>query len=197
MRKFLLRLLINIFKFLCISVPLQLLGALILLPFLYYRHDKYARTLPSWLKWFDCADFYVGRDTSTYVNKIIPQGWWIRYCWLAWRNPINYFSYKYLGFLLEPPYKSLTYIKIPESEHDIGDSSQDIEGFYYQEIEVNSKVYYEYYYIYVYTIPFTSIQKCIRFRMGWKLGQNIYAKYGHVQDVFVISPFHTFSGIKG
>jgi hypothetical protein len=197
MIKFLFRLIINLIKFTCISIPLQLIGSLVLLPTLYF-FPKIKR-LPTCLKWFDGADQYVGRNTEVY-DKIMDSDFWTKYTWLAWRNPINYFSYTYLGFYLKNPYVVTFLSKNPNVYSEIGDATNKVAGLYRIEITLQDKIYYEYYYIFVYKSIFKlyslSQPKCIRFRMGWKIGEDPFFKDEHVQEVFVISPFHKFDGIN-
>ena len=69
MIKFLLRLLKHTITFLFICLPLQLIGAILLLPAVYYSRSP---QLPYLLRWFDNADMYVERDASTYLNEVIP-----------------------------------------------------------------------------------------------------------------------------
>lgn len=190
MKKFLIRLLINIVKFLFIALPLQLIGMIILA--IYLPLNPKCRKLPDILAWFDGADQYVGRDTSVY-DQVMAGELFLKWNWLAWRNPINYFGYKYLGFELRHPYVSTEYYRSPQGYQDIGNSHGDIPGIYYEEITTESGVYYEYYYVHKYTMPLLK-GKCFRFRMGWKLGQNLDMKEGYVQEAFVISPFMSYSG---
>jgi hypothetical protein len=86
-------------------------------------------------------------------------------------------------------------MKSPESSHEIGNSTDCSPGFFYIEIRMNSKTYYEYYYIKVYNIPFTSLQKCIRFRMGYKLDEDLFNKSEWVEEVLVLNPFANYSGL--
>ena len=177
---------------LVISLPLQLVGALALLiylPIAAYRAtpENASTMLPLALKWFDCVDSYVGRNTDTYL-AVIAQGWWARYCWLAWRNPCNYFGYVILGTILTAPISQTIHTSI-ESEA-VSDGTGGIPGLFYTEVEANGKTYYEYYYIKKYTSFGTP--KCLRIRIGYKLG---LAKPGdNAEQVFVISPWHSYNG---
>lgn len=195
-KKFFIRLIINLFKLLVISIPLEILGIMILL--IYLPLNPNVKKLPNWLKWFDGADQYFGRSTETY-NFIMSSSWWDKYIWLAWRNPCNYFGYKYLGFDLGEEYNLTEFVKIVNSSYnpyinkDIGDGEGCIPGFIYQEISANGKTYYEYYWIKAF--KFRNEIKCIRFRMGYKLGQDIPLQSGRIQEVTIFSPFHSYNGL--
>jgi hypothetical protein len=189
---FLYRLCIQICSFFFVSLPLTVLGILILLPVVcIYDIGK----LPAVLRWFDSADPYVGRDTSVitqlnqnpetskyfFVNKILT-----KYNWLAFRNPINYFSYKYLGFQWDSPTLVTT-----SGSSKVGDSAGKVPGLYYIEVIQNDRTHYEYYFIYK-----LSSTRCIRARMGHKIGQFESNKKGdYVQQVLVIQPFKSYSGV--
>jgi len=189
MCKFLLRLIINIAKFLCISIPLQLIGAVALAAYIPFSNPAGKdKCLPSALRWFDCADFYFNRDTSTYL-RVIAAGKWARYCWLAWRNPINYFNYKYMGFYMDSKAK-VTYEYSSSPNEEIGDGTGDVPGLFVREISCTDGQYYEYYYIY----QWPNMHTCFRFRLGWKIGQRKPLVSGYVQDVFVVSPYHSYDG---
>jgi len=81
--------------FLFLLFPLMVAGAIILLfvcPFV----PKDQLRLPKLFKIWDIVDDYVGRDTSV-IKKIYAEGWWARYCYCAWRNPINWWDYQVMG----------------------------------------------------------------------------------------------------
>lgn len=160
----------NLLLLLLINIPLEILGWIILLPVCFLsKKDK----LPVILRWFDNADLYIDRDTSTYLN-VIKSGWFNRYCWLAFRNPCNYFGYKILGFKSN--------FSIPRSP--VGDSAGYVPGLFY----IEHSGYYEYYYIKKW-----SATKCFRFRMGWKLSNTDAGDW--VQRVFVIQPYKSYTGV--
>lgn len=184
---FIYRFLNRLALFLLVSVPLQLAGMIILFPFTYIYQIG---ALPIWLRWFDSADPYVGRNTET-IELETKKGWMNRYYWLALRNPINYFSYKYLGFIWNSPE-----ILNVQGPMNVGDATDHVAGYKYIEIKQNNKIYYEYVYIYVYKLTANSLQKCIRFRMGWKISDPYKNKNGELQqEVFVISPYHSYNGL--
>jgi hypothetical protein len=188
MIKFILRLVKALVQFILIEVPLQLVGAIILLIYLPFTSRL---QLPYLLKWFDCADFYIDRDVTTYLG-VLAQGWWARYKWLAWRNPINYFEYIYLGIKVAPDHMYTVYN--PEEEQ-VGDSTGDRPGLRYIELQQDNKTYYEYYYIVKYSLFANQEQKCFRFRLGWKISDKNNSIGSYIQHVLVVSPYKSYSGV--
>lgn len=185
MVRFLYRLLINLLKLIFICLPLELVGILILAP-VCLMSTSYR--LPKILRWFDNADMYVGRDTSTYL-KVVDSGWIPRYLWLSLRNPINYFGYTVLGVC---PQTSLEARSETISDSPIGDTSSP--GLYRCEAMIDGKSYYEYYLIFVYTF---SPDHCFRFRMGHKLQKFVDNKIGSsIQWVMCVQPWKAYSGKK-
>jgi hypothetical protein len=187
---FIIRFLGMLSSFICVEIPLQLLGAVILLVYLPFSKSE---QLPYVLRWFDCADFYVGRNTDTY-RSVVAQGWYARYCWLAWRNPINYFEYSVLG--AKVIHKPLVTVQNRSGKPEIGTSKGDISGLYHCECDYGQGTIYEYYYIYGYKVPFTNIQKCVRFRMGYKIDYPESNKIGSIiQHCLVFNPFASYEGV--
>lgn len=190
---FMIRFLKHLFTLVFVNIPLQLLGALILLMYLPFSKSE---KLPVWLKWVDNADIWVGRDPYTYL-LVCRDGWWARYCWLAWRNPLNYFGYVVQGADIKEVLstKSVTVysgdvdITKPRQLPQIGDSHSKAPGFFHREVETLDGNLYEYYYIHRW-----SATKCFRFRMGYKLGQDADCK-GPTQAVFVIQPWKSYTGL--
>jgi hypothetical protein len=136
--------------------------------------------LPWYLKWFDLADNWpeCGReDSTTYKEKIIPQGWFARYTWTQWRNPVNYFQYMYLGVQIDYPNGVIT-----ELLGDIRTYSSGENGWYYIEID---NVYYEY--LWQYNWKFLPGKRIV-LRMGHKL-MSLGNSVEHVQFVASIMPF--------
>ncbi len=199
-----------IYLFICL--PLQLVGIpLVALAVLVQPWDAYR--LPKFLKWFDLADNYpeeFARSNETYVAQILPAGKFARFNYIALRNPTNYFCYKYLSvkFLrisafgcsrsLQPDYLDAMDPELAKVLllQDIGDngvsglSEIEIDGI---TIDDTAKHVWEYYRIYRYTI--FGITKCVRIRIGWKLSEFSDENQGKwLQWVFVISPFHSFTG---
>lgn len=205
---FIYRLLINLGKFLIISVPLQALGAIVLLIYLPI-HFKRVRAdislswkLPACLRWFDCGDLYseIHRNPVTYLLTVLPQGWWATYCWLAWRNPLNYFNYKYLSYYIKPRYiidsKQTTTLYAQVSslygpQARVGDSQGEFPGYHYGEITlVDNTVLYEYYFVWKW-----SDTRCFRLRLGYKLDDVTKIKEEYVQDVINIQIFRSYGGV--
>lgn len=173
---------------LLVSIPLQVIGSglvgiyLVLVPT--------CKRLPTYLKWFDGADQYIGRNTEVY-DQVMASNIWTKYCWLCWRNPTNYFNYTVLGFKIK--LRNIDWSNsYEEGDPEVGDSTGDHFGYFYGQIQdFDGHVYYEYY-----TIIKWSDTKCFRFRMGHKLGQLDKMKDGEwVQDVFVIQPYRSYNGI--
>ena len=165
----------------------MIIGAISLLIYLGIKKNNAPINLPKYLRWFDNADLYVGRDVSTYL-KVIFSGWWSRYTWLAFRNPTNYFNYVYLGFVFK---ESFVYIKHNSEEDKIGDTSK--EGFRHIElVNGDGKRYYEYYYIKKYWF---NPKVCFRFRMGWKIKDNKNKEKDAVQYCLVIAPYKEYTGV--
>lgn len=177
--KFILRLLKHLFIFLFICLPLQITGILLLL--VLCKFCKIGE-IPKMFRYFDSADPFIGRDISS-IQVVNNKGYWSRYVWLAWRNPINYFGYKILGIVIDKGAKQT----VLKGNTNIGDSKNKNPGLYFTEVEQNGKTYYEYYYIKKY-----SSNTCFRFRLGHKL-QDIHSGE-YVQQVFVISPYKSYSG---
>lgn len=192
-----------------LCLPLQLLGTLGLLIYLpVHRLISNNIQLPIVFRWFDNADIYpeFNRDSSTY-RQIYAQGWFIQYCWLAWRNPLNYFGYKILGTeikeigsvladVVEVSYNdSMAILVADKLKHaEIGDATDQVPGYHFVEVMINDQLYYEYYYIKKYT--FFGTPKCFRFRLGSKITDPKTLQLGsYLQQVFVISPFHSYSGV--
>ena len=190
---FALRLFKNSLIFFALSLPLMLVGIIVLIPLVALGYE--IGKLPVLFRWFDSADPFVGRNTEV-IESVNTQGRKAIYNWLALRNPINYFNYKYLGFVWNNP-EVKTYTSYAESFDitkpfpDIGDSTGDAPGFKYIEVKQDGKTYYEYYYIKKY-----NEKQCLRFRMGWKIGNPYQNNNGEIQqDVLVFQPLKSYSGI--
>jgi hypothetical protein len=148
--------------------------------------------LPRYLRWFDNADQFIGRDTSTYYG-VTKSGKWNRYVWLAFRNPLNYFGYKILGVeVIESPKLEDVWVHgnaITLTE--VGDRKGEKSGVYYVEITIAGKTYYEYH-----MIQKWSTTKCLRFRMGHKICDPSSNTTGSIiQWVFVLQPYKDYAGL--
>lgn len=184
--KFVYRLIKGLTTFIIVILPLQLVGILILYPVCYLVGPK---PLPAFLRWFDNADQYIGRDTSVYFS-VRDSGTANIYYWLAIRNPLNYFGYQVLGVTLSGT--ELQTLHTALDSINVGDGTNDHEGLLYSEVKQEDKTYYEYYYIKKYAI-FKQI-KCFRFRLGHKFTE-ISKNSEHVQWCFIISPYHSYDGV--
>ncbi len=178
--KFGLRLIICLCKLLFICIPLEILGWLVLLPACYFSKSS---KLPWYLKWYDNADIYIGRDASTYM-AVVDLGWKVRYQWLAFRNPLNYFGYVVLGMRITDK----VLVSSGNMKYTVGDSFGKVPGFLWTE---TTEGYYEYYYIHKW-----SEELCFRFRMGHKIGQPESNSIGSsAQWVMAIQPLKSYSGV--
>lgn len=187
---FLIRLMINICLFLVVELPLQLLGISILLPICYFYN---LGQFPKIVRWFDIADFYTTRDTSS-AQLVNTQGILAKFVYCAFRNPINYFGYFIEGLKFAPPIRILLDSTYNASGIDVGTSSNNTGGLFHTEIIIDEKKYYEYYFIYPYKLLKGN---CFRYRMGWKIDHPMSnTPYSTIQKVFTINPFATFSGIS-
>jgi len=197
MFKFIIRFLKLLSSFIFIEIPLQLAGAILLLPLCaIYDIGK----LPRIFRYFDSADPFVGRDTSV-IDSVSQLGWWAKYSWLAWRNPINYFEYTVLGFQFSAHFFAILTDSPPETSHDgiriaeVGTSTGSVPGFFQAEIQLDKDIYYEYYWVYKYQLSVLK-GKCFRFRIGHKIGHPRQNRQGSwCQHVLTINPFATYYGI--
>lgn len=172
----------HLLTFLFFVVPLMIAGWFILpIVLLFVRKDEIR--LPSLFKWFDSADSYIDRDTSVY-KAVCQEGYWARYIWLAFRNPINYVGYKVLGFQFDG---TEMYYNYDSKQFDIGDTSR--EGIRTIELMKNEKIFYEYY-----IIKKWSQTKCLRIRLGWKIKDNLNPIGSWCQWVFVFQIWKDYSG---
>lgn len=177
----------HLLLFLLVILPLQLIGALLIIPSCILQEPTALIPLPKFLKWFDNADQYVGRNTQTYM-AVYASGKWARYCWLAWRNPLNYFGYTILGIEID---QSLKVLDDSPKDIDIGDTTHS--GTYTGLISLGNKQYWELYKIIPYSLFGNKL--CLRIRLGWKLEHTSDLKVGQrCEWVFVISPFHAYTG---
>lgn len=179
---------------LVVSWPLTIIGVVLLLPVCYIQNKRGVKQLPTVLKWFDCADWYVNRNTSS-ITKVIEGGWFNWYYYISIRNPLNYFSYVILGVKIESIESKLVqnrfYSDNVKRPLEVGDTKNA--GFQVGEYIINGKTYYEYYLVQTYEI-FGKI-KCLRVRFGHKLGFN--PEIGNYYEyVTVLSPYHTYTGSK-
>lgn len=162
------RLLKHLSILLFISIPLQATSIIVVpLVLLYIGYDP---KFPAWLKWFDSADHWIGRNTETY-DHVIAEGFWSRWAWLSLRNPCNYFGYTVLGFKVID--------RISLIDHGVRGH------MHWSTWNVDGKLYYEY----DMERPW-SATKCFRMRIGYKLGNIGSTNIGDwCQGVFRIQPY--------
>lgn len=182
---------------LCISIPLEVIGWFVL-PVALLCASKTSLKLPSWARWLDCADMYFNRDTSVY-QSVWDKGLWARYCWLGWRNPGNFFGYKYLSFQFNSTGK---YLVCNPPEFNVGNTTGAHAGYRYMEYEQEEIItrlnvdswydrkYYEYYIIHKW-----SSKKCMRIRFGWKIGDNKNPIGSWCEGVMCLQFFIDYSGV--
>lgn len=178
------RFLTQLLKFLFIVLPLMVSGWVVLAVLLLFIPRNEIK-LPFLFRWYDNVDSYIGRDTSVY-EAVCAKGWWARYCWMAWRNPINYAGYKLFGFQFTP---DGFYSKVDSTQFSVGDTSAP--GFRFIEYRQaeDVKPYYEYY-----LIKKWSATKCLRFRFGWKIANVSNPIGSYCQWVMVFQPWKDYSG---
>lgn len=180
---FLIRLIKHLLLLFLVSLPLVLIGILITPIILLCIGDN--PKFPVWLNWFDNADHWLGRDTSTY-DAIITQGFAARYWFIAFQNPTNLFGYRVLGVQV----KNSLVILDTNNQYLVGDGAGNEPGYLKQEVLEDLDLIYEYYYI----LKWNSTH-CLRFRMGWKIGNPEKNKIGdYIENVFVFQPYKAYSG---
>lgn len=141
--------------------------------------------LPFLLRWFDSADLYFGRDPSKLIG-IYSSGLWNTYCDLAWRNPVNYFTYKILGFYYDAKKDQVNQKQY--GNPDVGDNSQA--GIYYEE----TNGYYQYIWVHKYSLL---SNHCFYLRFGYKIDSLNSAsvdKSQQTEECFTISPIKPYTG---
>ena len=185
---FIYRLILQTITFFFLLLPLMLIGAIIL-PFVCPFISKDELQLPALFRWWDNADSYLNRDTSAY-KTVCQAGWWSRYCYIAWRNPINYFDYLRMGLIWRGNEVYTTY---NPDEDNIGDGFNQIPGWRHIEVNQNGKKYWEYYLIYVY--PFNK-KVCFRWRSGYKIKDKNNPTGTITQWCLVLSPWKEYDGLQ-
>jgi len=177
--------------YLLIVLPLELLG-MIILPIVLIFISKDAVHLPFLFRWWDNHEYYLRNNGS--LDDLdglsgpkyhrIREGiegatglklLWARYKWLALRNALNYFQYKYLGLTWDDDYTIIS----KHGENDVDDVNP---GTYKVVVKIKGKEYWEHY---SYTdVPFTN--RTIRIRMGWKIGTVSSKRHGQpIQWTFI------------
>ena len=155
--------------------------------------------LPKWARWFDNGDpldmvYGLNGDKGYRLNKPCKTKWEIyrlRYTWLALRNPTNHFAYYILGHTCSSLNHMIVLEHISQPEGvEIGDWSH--EGYRYSKVmdlDASGDIR-EYYFIHKW-----SPTRCLRIRIGFKLGQNpLDFPRKTIQRCFVIQPYKKYLG---
>lgn len=170
----------HLLTFLCSVLPATLLGFFVVpVALLFCKKDTYDLPMLFWV-WGNNEDGINGYRTVSHF-KGDPSGFYSRYMWLAFRNPVHNYKLS-LGKVVNP--------KETNTKKLIGDiKTSDIghPGFLYQELSDGS---WQLYWIKRYG------SKCIRLNVGYKIFDKM--KYGNIfkaQWVLSFSPFHPFRDI--
>lgn len=196
MLKFIYRFIKDFLIWLLCTLPLELLGLLILSVVLLFT-KKEAVQLPTVFglhvfKWWDNYESYVlshdhefldglaGPDYYLERENIDLVNYWPRYFarlnWLGVRNPLNYFQYKVIGVVMDT--RHVLVVQKPQFV-DIDESGGSIHA------QTLSGTHYEYYYV----IPYKFWKgRALRLRWGHKITSSYRLRQ---QFVFVINPFFT------
>lgn len=192
---------------LCVAIPLELIGIIILAPFLFF-YPKHLERLPKFLNWFNNYDspiygdqWYVDQNS---LNGGDPYSWLNRFNWIALRNPINNFAYNYLGYVWKgtetiKELQTQANVILPKSLETLPPGIlmkdwtvitfiDDIGGQFYIEFENG---YWQYYKVRSYKIFNNKL--CLRISIGWKFKKYWNMQPGElVQFVFTVVPFAKF-----
>ena len=139
-------------------------------------------------------------------GKIVPKWkiFWMRFNWLALRNPVNYLKIRILG-VKSPEFKTIKQKQWNQNTGIIYSTSNlnkiprisDYEVPGWRTIVLNDNIWEIYL---VHRWPILK-NKCLRVRLGYKLGHlaehvtNNDLKRPYLSYVFVIQPFKSFRGI--
>ena len=159
------------------SICLTIVGAVVTLPLLLYVGPF--SPLPRWASWFDNAHEPLG-DYSRKPAVIASHGLkriWLRYVWLALRNPANNFGV------------AMAVRSVP-SDHFLFSgnqltSDQGQQGWKFNRLLDGSRtIAFEFYYVKAWAAG-----RCLRVRLGWKLDDT------PARLACVINPVMTFTGV--
>ena len=181
------RIFTHILILLLVCIPLELIGCIVLLPVVYYQGGVFTQ-LPRIIRWFDNADQFIGRDTSTY-QAVAESGWWNRYLWLAFRNPSNYFGYTVLGHKVKEKLSLVSY-DADTASLPIGDRVGENPGTEYTVVNDAGTEVWQYHKIIKW-----SDTKCARFLIGWKIFDIEKNEVGSIiQWACTIQPYKDYTG---
>lgn len=158
------------------SISLTIVGAVVTLPLLLYVGPF--SPLPNWASWFD-NDIEPLGDYSRKPAIISAYGIkriWLRYNWLALRNPANNFGV------------AMSVRAIPADRFILSGnqntSDQGEQGWKFNRmLNGNDTLAFEFYYVKAW-----GDKQCLRVRLGWKIGDK------PARLVCVINPFMTYTG---
>ena len=214
------RIFLHTLIFFCVLTPLKLVGLLVL-PWVLLFVPRDREYLPKLFRWFDNQEYHYAIDKldpeidglagdklyRSQRNLRDDSGfwklWYERFIWLAIRNPVNYFQYAVLGLHVSAGYELLYhYTTLPSDSWklQVGNTKNMYCGFARHDIRSYMKPkrdYWEYYWVKPYNLFGT--RRCIRLRMGWKIG-NIKNLDDHflqskaVQFTYNLNPWKTFEG---
>lgn len=190
--------------FLFVTIPLQLVG-IVVLPIVLLFIPKDRETLPAFVRWFDNAEIPLGigskddglagpayyRDEAIATYKKFVRSDYLalyicRYVWLAFRNPINYFQYKVIGF--QVPKAGIKVIQ--PGDPFVGNKQGEHAGTSSLVIEANGKQYRDYY-----KVIKLGKTRCLRIRIGYKIGTVAERKPGDYRQFVYTFNLAAYEGV--
>jgi hypothetical protein len=166
------RILLSALFFLPVSLLVNFIGYFVVAFMLYVKADMS-------LSWWGNRDH--PDNGGTFWKKKCGDSFWCAYQWFALRNPAFNFGKYFCGYVS----KGKSVCVAGSDDKNIGDKKR--EGWYY----AREGWRWEIYAIKKYSL--FGNQKCFRFRCGWKMA---WATDGDRCAIcFVVSPFHSYSGI--
>jgi len=173
-----------------IGLLMDVVGALIMVP-LALMIGGVNNRLPNWANWFDNDRDPFGdtaRRPAIDAAAGLKKGW-LRYVWLALRNPANNFGYKVVGFKHVGGVDYESYGIPTTSDQSTGGWKAVIARYQ------GRVVAFELYVVLPYSTPWG--MRCVRVRLGWKLWYETAhgPVLGYVtQLVGVVNPVMSFTG---
>lgn len=203
---------LNIIKHQLIGIPVILLNTIspiiVALALLFYLKDKRTQgedlstqRLPKWLAWLDNADdkdLKLGLNgdlkyQSSWTRDSVLNIYLMRLNWIGLRNPLNNLKRKVLSVPIEDILNVHIKINRPVGK-TIGDYNYP--GIRYVEATTKSgRNVFELYIIYLLpSILWINGPKCVRIRIGYKIGYGLEVDKPNVQWVNVLQPYKKFAG---